>query len=322
MREDRDKGRKLGGNRVDLLVFAVLMLVSLTSLFFSSRSFAAGFRDLGLTLFSGFRGAIHGVTSLASQTVLSVRELAALRREYGELVERVARYEQLERSAAEIYRENNRLRDQLGFSRTLSYRHIPAELIGWDPDNLFSAFVINKGTRAGVAVNMPVIAYQNGTQGLVGKVVQTGAFESLVMPLYDGSSFVSSRLSQSRYEGITEGQGRPESPLVMRFIQKQARGDISVGDMVVTSGLGGVYPPGISMGRVSRVRFQETEISMELELEPSIDFSRLEYVFVLGEGSAASPAADDPAGDGSADAGSPAAGSPPPGSPAAVGGAP
>jgi rod shape-determining protein MreC len=154
-------------------------------------------------------------------------------------------------------------------------------LIGRDPDNLFSAFVINKGSRAGVKADMPVIAYQNGTQGLVGKVIETGLFESLVMPLYDLSSFVASRLSESRYEGISEGQGDPELPLRMRFIQKRARDEISIGEMVVSSGMGGVYPADMNIGRVSLIHFQESEISMEVELESSINFSRLEYVFVI-----------------------------------------
>ncbi|MDR1899497.1 MAG: rod shape-determining protein MreC [Treponema sp.] len=262
-------------------VFAVLMFFSFVILLVSTRSFVVDFRNMGLSAFSGIRGGIYNVSSLVSRTVLSVNELAALRREYTELADRVTRYEQLERTAAEIGQENRRLREQLGFSQTLQYRHIPAERIGRDPDNLFSAFAINKGTRAGVEANMAVIAWQDGIQGLVGKVVQAGAFESLVMPLYDVSSYISSRLSVSRYEGMVEGQGNPESPLLMRFIQKRAMDEISFGDMVVSSGLGGVYPAGINIGRVSRVNSHTYEISIELELDPVIDFSRLEYVFVI-----------------------------------------
>jgi rod shape-determining protein MreC len=239
------------------------------------------FRDVGLSFFSGARGGVSEVSSLVSRTILSVRELASLRREYAELTSRVTRYEQLERSAAEIGQENMRLKEQLGFSQTIRYRHIPAKLIGRDPDNLFSALVINKGRHSGVTKDMAVIAYQDGVQGLVGKVIQTGQFESLVMPLYDASSFIASRLSVSRYEGILEGQGSPDIPLLMRFIQKRARDEINYGDMIISSGMGGIYPADINIGRVSKVNYQEYEISMEVELEPVIDFSRLEYIFVI-----------------------------------------
>ncbi|MCL2128188.1 MAG: rod shape-determining protein MreC [Treponema sp.] len=266
---------------VEAYVFTALTLVSFLLLLFSTRSLLLDFRDAGLSLFSGLRGRVYDLSSFVSRTVLSVQELAKLKTEHAELLERVARYEQLERSAAEIGQENVRLREQLAFSQGLNYRHIPAEIVARDPDNLFSAFVINKGRRAGVEKDMAVIAWQGGTQALVGKVIQTSAFESLVMPLYDASLLVASRFSASRYEGIVEGQGSPDLPLRMRFIPKRARDDIRQGDLVISSGMGGVYPPGINIGRVSGVAYREYETSMEAELEPLTDFSRLEYVFVI-----------------------------------------
>ncbi|MDR2484641.1 MAG: rod shape-determining protein MreC [Treponema sp.] len=280
-----DEGKKQKGHVIaDVYVFVVLTLVSFLVLYFSNSSFIINFKDLGLSFFFGFRNGLYEVTSFVSRTVLSVQELAKLRREYAELTERIAKYEKDERTTAEIRQENRRLREQLGFAERLEYVSIAAEIIGRDPDNLFSAFAINKGKQAGIANDMPVIAYQNGVQGLVGKVIQTGQFESLVMPIYDGSSYIPARLSELRYEGIVEGQGSPESPLLMRFIQKRARDEISYGDIVITSGIGGrtgVYAPGINVGRVSKVLYQENEISMELELESVIDFSRLEHVFVI-----------------------------------------
>ena len=279
MKAGREK--KGSGGLSDFYVFIALILISFITLFFSSRSIMIDAKNLGLSLFSGFRVGIKEVSSLVSRTVLSIGELASLRREYTELTERIARYEQLERTSAEIRQENNRLREQLGFSMGLRYQYIPAELTGRDPSSLFSAFAINKGSYAGVAVDMPVIAYHNGTEGLVGKVIYAGAFESLVMPLYDSGCFVSSRLAESRYEGIVEGGGIPELPLFMRYIVKRARDEINIGDIVISSGMGGVYPPGINIGRVNSILYEEDALSMEVEIEPSIDFFRLEYVFVI-----------------------------------------
>ncbi|MDR0555012.1 MAG: rod shape-determining protein MreC [Treponema sp.] len=280
------KQKKRGGAATYL--FVVLAFISFALLFFSTRSFLIDFRNIGLSVFSGVRGGVYGVSSFFSRTVLSIQELAKLRQEYAELVERVARYEQLERSAAEIRQENHRLREQLDFAQTIRYRHIPAEIIGRDPDNNYSAFVINKGKLDGVIYNMPVIAFQNGVQALAGKVVLAGQMESLVMPIFDVSSFVSARLAESRYDGLVEGRGKREYPLLMRLINKRARDEIRFGDLVITSGLdgvvkGAVYPGGIVIGRVSRILYQEYETSMEVELEPSLDFSKLEYVFVIGE---------------------------------------
>jgi len=264
-----------------LYVFIALALVSFSALFFASHSVMIDAKNLGLSMFSGVRLGIHTVSSTVGQTFLAIQELSTLRREYAELLARVTRYEQLERTAAEIRQENTRLRELLGFSQEMRYQHIPAQIIGRDPGNLFSAFVINKGTRAGVAVNMPVIAFHNGVQGLVGRVVNAGAFESFVLPIYDSSGFVSARFAESRHEGIAEGQGASEFPLVMRFIPRRARDEINIGDMVISSGMGGTFPAGINIGRVSRVNYKSHELSMEVELYTTIDFSRLEYVFVI-----------------------------------------
>jgi rod shape-determining protein MreC len=298
-REDRVGGGKRRF-RADAYVFAALCLFSFSVLLFSVQSFFAGFRDMGLSMYSGLRGSIHELTSFFSKTVNTVQELANLNREYNELSARVARYEQLERNAADIRLENERLREQLDFAQTVSYRYIAGEKIGYDPSNLFSAFVINKGKSHGVAVNMPVVAYQNGMETLAGKVVQAAQFESLVMPLYDTGCFVPSRLAESRFEGIVEGLGSPNSPLVMRFVRGRTREEINAGELVVSSGLGGVYPPGIGLGRVVRALYQNNDTTVELELTSIVDYSRLEYVFVInargGEGQDGAPAGG--AGDG------------------------
>jgi len=273
-------------------IFVVLCLVSLSMLFFSSRNYMVGVKETGLSMYSGLRASVYRLKSFISGTILAVQELTVLKEQYDELAARINRYEHLERTSAGIRQENNRLREQLGFSQGITYRHIAAEIIGNDPDNLFSALVINKGKKDGIAVNMPVIAYQQNEKNrtsdsvpagtfLVGKVVLTAQFESLVMPLYDSTSYVSARLGESRIEGIVEGQGSPDAPLLLRFIRRQARGEMVIGEQVLTSGLGGVFPPGILLGRVNRILYQDADTSIEIELESSVDFSRLEYVFVV-----------------------------------------
>ncbi|MDR1838546.1 MAG: rod shape-determining protein MreC [Treponema sp.] len=280
--------RKSGGKNIpwtpfnsSIYVLISLVVVSIMLLIFSNTSFIFNVKNVGLSFFFGIRGAVFEATSFVSRTVRSVRELADLRKEHSELLRQIERYEELARSSAEIYQENIRLWEQLGFARTLKYRRIPAQISGRDPNNLFSAIVINKGSYSGVSNNMAVVAWQDGIQALVGKVIQTGNFESLVMPVFDINSQVSSRFSVSRYEGIVEGQGNPEVPLLMRFVPKRARDDINIGDIIITSGMGGIFPAGINIGRVSAVNVLEYENTLEVEVIPMIDYSRLEYVFVI-----------------------------------------
>ena len=288
----QDNKRKKRRIHFSSYMFIALSLISLSMLFLSARSFGTDLKSAGLSMYSGLRVSIYRIKSFISGTILSVQELAKLNEQYEELAARISRYEQLERTAADIRQENNRLREQLGFSQDITYRHIAAEIIGNDPDNLFSALVLNKGRKDGIAVNMPVIAYQKNEKArvsdtvpagtvLIGKVIQAAQFESLVMPVYDSTSYISARLGETRIEGIVEGQGSPDAPLLLRFVRRQARGEIGIGEQVITSGLGGVFPPGILVGRVNRVLYQDTDTSIEIELDTSADFSRLEYVFVI-----------------------------------------
>ncbi|MCL2210742.1 MAG: rod shape-determining protein MreC [Treponema sp.] len=264
-----------------LFVFVILIIISSLLLLISGRDFVFGVKNAGLSVFSGIRNGIYEVSSFVSRSVLSIKELSNLRQEHADLLKQLDRFEELERSSAEIYQENIRLKEQLDFSRTLRYRRIPAQISGRDPNNLFSAIVINKGSYSGVKNDMTVVAWQNGTQALVGKVIQTGVFESLVMPVFDINSLVSCRFSVSRFEGIVEGQGNSDSSLIMRFVPRRARDEINIGDIVITSGMGGVFPSGINMGRVSGVNILEYETTLEVEVLPMIDFSRLEYVFII-----------------------------------------
>jgi rod shape-determining protein MreC len=279
----RKRSGKIPGAPVNttVYVFAALNLISILMLMFFSTNFIFGIKTTGLTAFSGIRGGIYEFTSFISRTVLSVSELANLRREHTELLKQLERYEELERSNAEIYQENIRLREQLGFARSLRYRRIPAQISGRDPNNLYSALVINKGSYSGVSINMAVVAWQDGVQALVGKVIQIGAFESLVMPVFDINSQVAARFSVSRYEGIIEGQGSAETPLLMRFVPRRARSDINIGDIIISSGMGGIFPAGINIGRVNGVNVLEYENTLNVEVSPMIDFSRLEYVFII-----------------------------------------
>jgi rod shape-determining protein MreC len=247
----------------------------------SSTTFVINAKNVGLSAFFGVRGGIYQLTSFVSRTILSISELADLRREHTELLRQLERFQELERSNVEIHQENVRLREQLAFSRTLRYRRIPAQISGRDPSNLFSAIVINKGSFHGVSNDMAVVAWQGGSQALVGKVIQTGTFESLVMPIFDINSQISSRFSASRFEGIIEGQGNSEAPLLMRFIPRRARNEINIGDIVMSSGIGGIFPADINIGRVSGVNVLEFENTLDAEIVPMIDFSRLEYVFVI-----------------------------------------
>lgn len=257
-----------------LVLSTVLMAASSATVRFKPRE--AGFAVVSVAQ----RGAAEFV-GFFRRAVTAVRELKRLRTDYDSLQEELARYRMDSRELVQLRQENDRLKDLLGFSKTLSFEHVAAEVIGRDPGNAFASFVIDKGTSDGVYRDMPVVAYQNGLRALVGKVRRAGPVSALVLPLFDVSCHVSGRLQDERYSGLVSGRGEPLGNLLMTAVPKSARDSLKVGDLVTTSGLSTIYPKGIYIGRIREIGAKAWEASLQLELEPIVDFSRLEYVFIL-----------------------------------------
>lgn len=236
---------------------------------------------IGLSFFGFFQKGFSAVGSFISDTASSISELKKLRQDYDSLVEKTKALDRIERDYADIKSENDRLKAQLGFSSQIAYTKTAARIIGKDPGNLYATIAINKGVEEGIRKNMPVIAWQDGVEGLVGRVVEAGQGVSLVVPLYDPTSYVAARLAKSRYQGLLVGLGAEDSPLVMKYVPKRARDETQAGDIVVSSGLESLYPPDIALGRVVRIRELEYQTSLDIDIEPVLDFARLEYVFVV-----------------------------------------
>ena len=189
----------------------------------------------------------------------------------------------MQRNNVEIRKENERLREQLQFASEIEYKNIPAQIIGRDPDNLYSGITINKGARSGIKKGFPVIAIQSGNVGIVGKVVTAGLDTSLVMPVYDTKCNISARIQNTRDIGIVSGNGSYGSPLNLQYIRKRVFDSLNHGDIVVTSGENGNYVKDVPIGRISKIKILDYDSSLSIELEPVIDFLRLENVLVVDQ---------------------------------------
>ena len=266
------------------VTFTLLLLACLIMIMFSNKNVVLRPKEAGQSFFSLFQLALNSGARWFSGTWNSIGELRQMRAELELARERLVEYERASRDVAELRRENQALREQLGFAQTLAYRYTSAQVIARDPGNLFSTIVLNRGSRHGVRKGMPVVAFQGGLQGLVGRVVLTAALTSTVQPITDPNSFVAARLVSSRFDGLVSGSASRAGSLVMSYVRKLALQEVQYGELVITSGMGQVFPEGIHIGRVRQMQAKGYEASLELEVEPIVDFSRLEYVFVLSYG--------------------------------------
>ena len=148
---------------------------------------------------------------------------------------------------------------------------------------VYSYLTIDKGTVNGIKKNMPVIAFQNGNNGLVGKVVQVGSFTSQVMPIYNIDNIVSARIQNTRDLGLVNGLGSQDQPLMLKYIRKKVAEELKYGDIIVTSGENDNYMKDIPIGTISLISDLDYESSLNIELTPVIDFARLENVVVVNQ---------------------------------------
>lgn len=263
------------------ILLAFFILLSGNLLAFNGGSFIVNFNTVGFSMVSFVQEGVANVFGFGKKFVMAIHDVAVLQKEYRALTEKLKDYEYMQRNNTEIRKENERLREQLQFATELEYRNIAAQIIGRNPDNLYSGITIGKGSRSGIRKGMPVIAIQNGNIGVVGKVVTVGLSTSLVMPVYDTKCNISSRIQNTRDIGIVSGGGSYDSPLMLNYIRKRVLDDFNHGDLVVTSGENDNYMKDIPIGRISRITVLDYDSSLQIEIDPVIDFMRLETVLVV-----------------------------------------
>ncbi|MEW6727330.1 MAG: rod shape-determining protein MreC [Bacillota bacterium] len=216
---------------------------------------------------AGGNGFVDGLRHVF--TLGNAAKQEALEERIKELEGRVARLKECEL-------ENNRLRRLLAYKvETGNTNVVVARVTGRDPNNWFSVVRLDKGTDDGLAENLPVIM----PDGLVGRTINVTRRTADVLLITDPRSGVGAMIQQTRTAGVVKGV-LPGSPsLAMSYLTKDAA--VTKGQDVITSGLGGVFPKGIPVGRIVDVKRDPMGLTKTAEVKPLVDLSRLEEVMVL-----------------------------------------
>jgi rod shape-determining protein MreC len=177
------------------------------------------------------------------------------------------------------YRElatmEQRLQELLQFKAAVQWPGAAAQVIGHDPTGWFESIIIDKGTNSGLKLHMPVV----NAQGVVGQLVSVAPNYAKVLLIIDQNSAVDCLIQRSREKGIIKGLSGKVCK--MHYVVKT--GDVMVGDLVVTSGMGGVYPKGLPVGKVIEVSEDPWEMFKGVKVQPMVDFDKLEEVLVLSK---------------------------------------
>jgi len=178
----------------------------------------------------------------------------------------------------EVQAQNEDLRKKLNFTEThpqyiLKAAEVRGRVIGSEPNNFMSVLIIDVGKRDGIQKGMPVVT----ERGLVGHIHSVGANWSKVLLIIDPSSSVAALGQSSRASGLISG--RLGQDLVMTYIPQEDK--VSVGDVILTSGMGGNYPKSLVIGQVTEVRQRDIDTFQQATIQPSVDFTMLETVLVI-----------------------------------------
>jgi len=173
----------------------------------------------------------------------------------------------------ELLATHKRLQDLLQFRQAVSHPVLAAGVIGRDPTGWFKSIIIDKGRNAGVIVDMPVV----NAEGVVGRIVSVSPNYAKALLVIDQNSAIDCLLQRSRDRCMVKGVSKD----ICKLVYADKSSDASVGDTVVTSGLGGVFPKGLHVGQVLDVREAAGALFKDIDILPAVDFSKLEEVLVV-----------------------------------------
>ena len=263
------KGEIIG---IIVTIIILILLVILTNTENSNLSYVENVANKlvnplqnGLTY---VKNKIHGNSSFFTN-------INELKTENDELKTKNNQLEETLRELETIKAENQTLKEYLDLTKKYTDYKTAADVISRDISNYSKTIVINAGTKSGIKENMTVIA----SEGLVGYVISATDTTSKVQTIIDSSSNTSSILSSSRDSVVCKGQLEEHNNLKAVYIPTDAT--VAQGDSVETSGLGGIYPKGIYIGKISKVVNTNNLNDRYAMVETAVNFNKLETVLVI-----------------------------------------
>jgi rod shape-determining protein MreC len=260
--------------RTPLLIILVLLLV-FSTLSLSLKQSPVVKRVQGAVIAMtapGLEGLEYVVRRL-KQVWLGYFYLVGVRRENAELKRQVEEFKQRQVRYQEAQEALARLDALLDLKRQVALPVIGARVIAYDPSLWSRSAIIDQGKAQGVKEGMPVLA----PQGIVGRIVEVYPEYSKVMLIVDRKSGADAMVQRTRVRGVLKGKGGNRCSL--EFVPKNA--DVQVGDLVLASGLVGLYPKGLVFGKVTVANKKNPGVFQEIEVTPNVDLSALEEVLVV-----------------------------------------
>ncbi len=266
-------------NRPLMVTIIVVIILLVVLVITAGSNNMSGTESVVGSIFSPVQKALYSATDAIGDFFDRMFSGSDLQAENLQLEARVAELEGQLADYSEIKAENDRLKTLLNFdTETEKLEFKTAHVIGEAPGHWFNILDIDMGIADGIKVDMPVV---NG-DGLVGRVLKTGANYSRVLAIIDSSSGVSAIVERTRDLGVISGSntaGDEDPLLTMDNLPLDA--DLMPGDKVITSGLASTFPKGVAIGEVVEVSQSNDGMRNKAIVKPYVDFAHLEEVMII-----------------------------------------
>ena len=271
---------KLFKSRFFVISLAVALLLSIVPGVLCAMGQGSYIRSAIITVASPFRWALTKAGEGISGFSLYFRTLDELREENAALRAELEGYKSLVYDAELIGEENDFLSDYLGIKEEhVDFLFENATVVGREATNYRSVITLSKGTLHGIEVNMPVIT----EKGLIGHITEVGSTWSKAEIITESSSAVGAYIERSGTLGVVEGTYELRTEGLCRMVYIEADSDIRVGDKVISSGIGEVYPRGLLIGKVTAVSVDERTRTLVATVEPASDLESISKVMIITE---------------------------------------
>ncbi len=264
---------KHGRENIIILLLFISIALMITHTSFSVNCLKNGIANVLLP----FQMFASQVKFSARDFFLSIQELRDVKLENKRLRNAIRSINAEKQRYHEALHENQRLKSLLNYKEQLPYESIVARVISYDPSNWENTIMIDKGKKDGIYRLAPVVAYQNGREGLVGRVLDVNTNSSSILLLYDQNSMIGGEVLRTQYKGIIEGDNHRYCNL--KYLPYDA--DVKKKDTIITSGDGDIFPNGLFIGFVVNVGSKERGLFRDVTVLPFVKFSKLEEVMVI-----------------------------------------
>lgn len=264
-------------SRGKVIVFIIIVVIIAGAIHFTSQPRAQItkmeqlFRDIVAPLQTG----LMRVNTAATSFFASMANLSQLQQENEMLRAKVLSLQQQVDGMADYERENQWLREALDFRERESYPILVSEVIGRSPMSWFSTITINHGRNHGVESGMAVMS----GEGIVGTVHNVSPRTATVILITDPQSAIGAMVQGTGDPVLIEGDPDYSGLLLARPLNRDVT--LTIGDIIVSSRFSQLYPKGMPVGKVVDIELSRYELGFTAYIEPLVDLSRLEYVFLV-----------------------------------------